>query len=61
MRMRMAMSAGIVGLGTMMAGAQVGTWDTKLGDPLHIWVGNPDAAKGASMGQMHIWPRRRLR
>jgi thimet oligopeptidase len=52
---RMVMSAGIVGLGTMMAAAQVsGGWDAKLGDPIHIWVGNPDAAKARAWADAHM-------
>jgi thimet oligopeptidase len=37
------------------AGAQGGSgWDAKLGDPLHIWVGNPDAAKARAWADAHL-------
>jgi thimet oligopeptidase len=46
---------GILGLGTVMAVAQDGTgWDAKLGDPLHIWVGDPDAAKARAWADAHL-------
>jgi thimet oligopeptidase len=45
------MSTGIVASGT----AQVsGTWDENLGDPLHVWVGNPDAAKARAWADAHM-------
>ncbi len=48
------MAAGMVGLGTV-AGAQGGNgWDSRLGDPLHIWVGNPDAAKARAWADAHL-------
>ncbi len=50
-----AMGVGIVGLGTVMAAAQGGTgWDSKHGDPLHIWVGNPDAAQAKAWADAHL-------
>jgi len=49
------MGAGIVGLGTVVAAAQGGAgWDAKLGDPLHIWVGNPDAARAKAWADAHM-------
>ena len=49
------MGAGNVGLGTVVAAAQGGAgWDSKLGDPLHIWVGNPDAAKAKAWADAHM-------
>jgi thimet oligopeptidase len=48
------MSAGVVGLGTMAAVGEVGNWDAKLGDPVHIWVGNPDAAKARAWADAHM-------
>jgi thimet oligopeptidase len=48
------MGAGIVGVVTVAAAAQVGSWDAKLGDPLHIWVGNPDAAKARAWADAHM-------
>ncbi len=54
-RMGRVMGAGIVGLGTVVAAAQGGAgWDSKLGDPLHIWVGNPDAAKAKAWADAHM-------
>lgn len=54
-RMGRAMGAGIVGVGTAMAAAQgANGWDAKLGDPLHIWVGNPDAAKAKAWADAHM-------
>jgi thimet oligopeptidase len=51
----MAMGAGIAGLATMTAAEQGGNgWDVKLGDPLHIWVGNPDAAKARAWAEAHL-------
>ena len=38
-----------------IAVAQAATeWDAKLGDPLHIWVGNPDAAKARAWADAHL-------
>jgi thimet oligopeptidase len=49
------MAVGIVGPGTVAAWAQGGSgWDSKLGDPLHIWVGNPDAAKARAWADAHL-------
>jgi len=45
-RVAEAMGAGILGLGTAMAAAQ--------GDPLHIWVGNPDAAQARVWADAHL-------
>jgi thimet oligopeptidase len=54
-RIGRAMGVGIVGLGTAMAAAQGGTgWDSKLGDALHIWVGNPDAARAKAWADAHL-------
>lgn len=54
-RMGRAMGAGIVGLGTVVAAAQGGAeWDSKLGDRLHIWVGNPDAARAKDWADAHM-------
>jgi thimet oligopeptidase len=45
----------VLGLGTMVSAGQVsGGWDAKLGDPLHIWVGNPDAAKARGWADAHL-------
>jgi thimet oligopeptidase len=47
------MGAGIAG--TVTAAAQGGSeWDAKLGDPLHIWVGKPDAAKARAWADAHL-------
>jgi thimet oligopeptidase len=49
------MGAGIVGVATAVAAAQGASgWDAKLGDPLHIWVGNPDAAKARAWADAHM-------
>jgi thimet oligopeptidase len=50
------MGAGTVGLGTVMAAEQGGGsgWDAELGDSLHIWVGNPDAAKARAWADAHL-------
>ena len=54
-RIALAMGVGIVGLGTVMAMAEGGNgWDAKLGDPLHIWVGNPDAVKARAWADAHM-------
>src|ERR1700728_3017157 len=54
-RIVLAMGAGIVGVATAVAAAQSGiSWDAKLGDPLHIWVGNPDAAKARAWADAHM-------
>jgi hypothetical protein len=39
------------GAGAAVAAAQ---WDAKLGDPLHIWVGNPDAAQARAWADAHL-------
>src|ERR1017187_820329 len=55
LRIGRAMGVGIVGLGTVMAAAQGGTgWDSKNGDALHIWVGNPDAAQAKAWADAHL-------
>src|SRR3569833_3134832 len=43
-RMVRAMTVGVLGIATAAAGAQT-TALSSLKDPLHIWIGNPDAAK----------------
>jgi thimet oligopeptidase len=49
------MGAGILGLTAAAAAAQGGTArDAKLGDPLHIWAGNPDAAKARAWADAHM-------
>jgi thimet oligopeptidase len=49
------MGIGVVAAGAAMAAAQGSTgWDAKLGDPLHIWVGNPDAAKARAWADAHL-------
>jgi thimet oligopeptidase len=54
-RMGRAMGVGIVGVGTLVAAAQGGSeWDAKLGDPLHIWVGNPDATRAKAWADAHM-------
>jgi thimet oligopeptidase len=45
------MGVGILGLGTMVAAAQGGV---KQSDPLHIWVGNPDAAQARAWADAHL-------
>jgi thimet oligopeptidase len=47
-----AMGVGI--LGTMMAAAQAGSAAETHSDPLHIWVGNPDAAKARAWADAHM-------
>ena len=51
--MVLAMGIGLVGAGAAMAQSGAG-WDAKLGDPLHIWVGNPDAAKARAWADAHL-------
>ncbi|HEY4380394.1 MAG TPA: M3 family metallopeptidase [Acidobacteriaceae bacterium] len=52
---RVATGVAILGLGTVMAAAQGGAgWDSKLGDPLHIWMGNPDAAQAKAWADAHL-------
>src|SRR6202012_840961 len=54
-RMAKAMAIGVVATGAAMAAAQGGAgWDAKLGDPLHIWVGNPDAARARAWSEAHL-------
>jgi thimet oligopeptidase len=49
------MAIGVLGAGAAVAAAQGATgWDAKLGDPLHIWVGNPDAARARAWGDAHL-------
>jgi thimet oligopeptidase len=47
-----AMAIGVVVAGSAVAAAQ--GWDRKLGDPLHIWVGNPDAAQARAWAEAHL-------
>jgi thimet oligopeptidase len=50
-----AMGIGVVVAGAAVALAQGGAgWDAKLGDPLHIWVGNPDAAQAQAWADAHL-------
>src|SRR5947209_20478466 len=49
-RMVFAMSVGVLGVATAAAGAQ--TSPSK--DPLHIWVGNPDAAQARAWADAHL-------
>jgi thimet oligopeptidase len=54
-RVAQAMGVGILGIGTALAAAQGGVgWDSKLGDPLHIWVGNPDATRARAWADAHL-------
>ncbi|MGA1981930.1 MAG: M3 family metallopeptidase [Acidobacteriaceae bacterium] len=54
-RMAKAMAISVVAAGAATAAAQGGSgWDAKLGDPLHIWVGNPDAAKARAWADAHL-------
>jgi len=54
-RMVKAMGIGVVVAGAAVASAQGGAgWDAKLGDPLHIWVGNPDAAQAQAWADAHL-------
>ena len=49
------MGIGVLGVGTAAAAAQgANGWDAKLGDPLHIWVGNLDAAKARAWADAHL-------
>jgi thimet oligopeptidase len=51
----MAIGAGVVVLGGVVAAGQGTTsWDAKFGDALHIWVGNPDAAKARAWSDAHL-------
>jgi thimet oligopeptidase len=53
--MAKAMAISVVAAGAATAAAQGGSgWDAKLGDPLHIWVGNPDAAKARAWADAHL-------
>src|SRR5579884_852384 len=55
MRQRMirAMSAGVLGVAAAVAGAQAPSV-SGLKDPLHIWVGNPDAAQARAWADAHL-------
>ena len=54
-RMVKAMGIGVVVAGAAVASAQGGAgWDAKLCDPLHIWVGNPDAAQAQAWADAHL-------
>lgn len=53
-RIGVAMGVGVLGVSGAMAAAQGAGWDTKLGDPLHIWVGNPDAAQARAWAGAHL-------
>ena len=44
------MEVGILGVATMVAGAQ----SAAVHDPLHIWVGNPDAAQARAWADAHL-------
>src|SRR5580704_3034515 len=50
MKVVRAMAVGVLGVGVAMAGAQ----DSAMHDPLHIWVGNPDAAKARAWADAHL-------
>jgi len=53
--MAKAMAIGMVAAGAAVAAAQGGAgWDAKLGDPLHVWVGNPDAAQARAWAEAHL-------
>jgi thimet oligopeptidase len=47
------MSAGVLGIATAVAGAQAPDV-SGLKDPLHIWVGNPDAAQARTWADAHL-------
>src|ERR1019366_9452822 len=49
-RMVRAMAVGVFGVTAAMAAAQGGA----VHDPLHIWVGNPDAAKAKAWADAHM-------
>jgi len=54
-RARLLMGAGIVGVATSVVAVQgTAAWDSKLGDPLHIWVGNPDVARARAWADAHL-------
>jgi thimet oligopeptidase len=42
------------GVGAVAAAIGGDGWDAKLGDPLHIWVGNPDAATARAWADAHL-------
>jgi Zn-dependent oligopeptidase len=52
-RVMAAMAAGVVAAGAVAAAGQ-GTAKYPNGDPLHIWVGNPDAAKARAWAEAHM-------
>src|SRR5665213_2915895 len=52
-RAMQAMAAGVVVAGAAVAAGQ-GTVAYPNGDPLHIWVGNPDAAKARAWAEAHM-------
>ena len=47
------MSLGVLGIATAAAGAQTPAF-SGLKDPLHIWVGNPDAAQARAWADAHL-------
>jgi len=47
------MSVGVLGIATAAAGAQPTALST-LKDPLHIWVGNPDATQARAWADAHL-------
>ena len=54
-RMVRAMGTGALAAGTVVAAAQGGAASKyPNGDPLHIWVGNPDAAKARAWADAHL-------
>jgi hypothetical protein len=55
--MVLMMSAGMVLGGAVAAAQGTANWDTELGDPLHIWVGNPDAAKARAWSPISTMKR----
>ncbi len=52
-RMVQAMAAGVMAAGAVAAAGQ-GKATYPKGDPLHIWVGNPDAAKARAWAEAHM-------
>jgi thimet oligopeptidase len=47
------MSVGVLGVATAVAGAQTSA-ESALKDPLHIWIGNPDAAQARAWADAHL-------
>jgi len=52
-RAMQAMAAGVVVAGAAVAAGQ-GTVAYPNGDPLHIWVGNPDAAQAREEREIEV-------